>query len=67
MRWNIIGANHVTISLHINEARGISETYGAAVHLIAKCERHDKQGDACGIRYGDLLPRDSSPPRGAGC
>ena len=37
--------------------------YGAAVtmpdlrHLIAKCERHGKHGDACGIRYGDLLPR----------
>jgi hypothetical protein len=28
-------------------------------HLIAKCERHGKHGDACGIRYGDLLPRDS--------
>jgi hypothetical protein len=26
-------------------------------HLIAKCERHGKTGDACGIRYGDLLPR----------
>jgi hypothetical protein len=26
-------------------------------HLIAKCERHGKHGDACGIRYGDLLPR----------
>ena len=33
-------------------------------HLIAKCERHGKHGDACGIRYRDLLPRDSSPPRG---
>jgi hypothetical protein len=28
-------------------------------HLIAKCERHGKHGDACGIRYGDLLPRKS--------
>ena len=27
-------------------------------HLIAKCERHGKHGDACGIRYGDLLPCD---------
>jgi hypothetical protein len=27
-------------------------------HLIAKCQRHGKTGDACGIRYGDLLPRD---------
>ena len=26
-------------------------------HLIAKCERHGEVGDACGIRYGDLLPR----------
>ena len=26
-------------------------------HLIAKCERHGKHGNACGIRYGDLLPR----------
>jgi hypothetical protein len=29
-------------------------------HLIAKCERHDKLGDPCGIRYGDLLPRDAN-------
>jgi len=29
------------------------------LHLIAKCERHGKPGDACGIRYGDLLPRKS--------
>jgi hypothetical protein len=28
------------------------------LHLIAKCERHGKHGDVCGIRYGDLLPRD---------
>jgi hypothetical protein len=28
------------------------------LHLIAKCERYSKHGDACGIRYGDLLPRD---------
>ena len=27
------------------------------LHLIAKCERYGKQGDACGIRYGDLLQR----------
>ena len=29
-------------------------------HLIAKCERHGKTGDTCGIRYGDLLPRDTA-------
>jgi hypothetical protein len=28
------------------------------LHLIAKCERHGKLGDPCGIRYGNLLPRD---------
>lgn len=27
------------------------------LHLIAKCEHHGKHGDACGIRYGDLLTR----------
>lgn len=37
-------------------------TYGADVvtpdllHLIAKCERHGKLGDACGVYYADLLP-----------
>jgi hypothetical protein len=28
-------------------------------HLIAKCPRDGKHGDACGICYGDLLPRDT--------
>jgi hypothetical protein len=28
------------------------------LHLIAKCERHGELGDPCGVRYGDLLPRD---------
>ena len=27
------------------------------LHLIAKCERHGKLGDPCGVGYGDLLPR----------
>ena len=27
------------------------------LHLIAKCERHGQLGDPCGVRYGDLLPR----------
>jgi hypothetical protein len=28
------------------------------LHLIAKCERHGDMSSPCGVRYGDLLPRD---------
>jgi hypothetical protein len=27
-------------------------------HLIAKCECHGDMSSPCGVRYGDLLPRD---------
>jgi len=26
-------------------------------HLIAKCPRHGKLGNTCGVRYGDLISR----------
>jgi hypothetical protein len=34
-------------------------TMSDLLHLIAKCERHGKLGDPCGVRYGDLLARKS--------
>jgi hypothetical protein len=39
------------------EAYGEDVALPNLLHLIAKCERHGKIGTACGVRYGDLLPR----------
>ncbi|HMJ45041.1 MAG TPA: hypothetical protein VK522_22485 [Pseudolabrys sp.] len=36
---------------------GADVTMPDLLHLIAKCSRHGKFGDGCGVRYGDLLPR----------
>ena len=37
---------------------GADVTMPDLLHLIAKCERDRQLGDPCGVRYGDLLPRD---------
>lgn len=39
------------------DLHGPDVTMPDLLHLIAKCERDCEHGDACGIRYGDLLPR----------
>ena len=36
---------------------GADVTMPDLLHLIAKCERHVDMSSPCGVRYGDLLPR----------
>ncbi len=43
------------------DLHGPDVTMPDLLHLIAKCERHGKNGDVCGIRYGDLIPRGMTP------
>lgn len=36
---------------------GPTVTMPDLLHLIAKCEHHSNMSNPCGVRYGDLLPR----------